>query len=106
MAHYAQERCGRNGGRLKAKTLALNEAILLKFFAQSSAVDAENFRCNCLISIGIFHDAGKQWSFDFAQHQVVKISRLVSVKIFEVSAERFFCERSQRAVSQLNFGEF
>jgi hypothetical protein len=60
------------------------KAELTHLLAQRAPVDAEDGRRAALVAGGIIEDGAEQRLFDFAQHHVVQVRRLVAVEIREV----------------------
>jgi hypothetical protein len=56
---------GRENSRPRIRVTVLQKAILLKFFAQCAAVQAEQCRCFGLIITGVFQHLFKKWCFNF-----------------------------------------
>jgi len=70
--------------------LLLDQAIGLEFFTQRTAIDAENAGSLALVAIGVIHDDLEQRPLHFAQDEIVKVTRPVTVQAGEVIVERVF----------------
>ena len=66
--------------------------ILLEFLSQRCTVHAENLGRAGLVALRVVHDRTEQRRFDFAEHQAIQLSGLMSVQIPEVALQRFFGE--------------
>src|SRR3954470_24881911 len=60
------------------------EPELAQFFAQRAPVDAENRGGAALVAGRIIEHRAEQGFFDFAQHHVVQVRRLVAVQVGEI----------------------
>src|ERR1700723_1124204 len=79
-------RTGSIGARAAASGAPKSE--LLQLLTQRATVDAEDARGAALVALRVVEHDAKQRLLDFAQHQVVQMSRTMPVQAGEVITER------------------
>ena len=69
------------------RSCSAGEAELAQLLAQRAPVDAEDRGGAALVAGGIVEHGAEQRFFDFAQHEVVQVRRLVAVQVGEIIGE-------------------